>query len=477
VTHLAEDGRELWSATGFDWPVSVSVDPTDGSCWVADEHARDVVHLSAEGAELWRGGGFSGPEDVSVNPSDGSCWVADGSQVVHLSADEVELWRGGGFGSASAVSVNPTDGSCWVAAPSHNQVVLLSAEGEELWWAGVDDARDLSVDPSDGSCWVADYDNDQVVHLSAEGEELWRGGGFGGPRSVSVDPTDGSCWVADRGNDAVVHLSSSGMELWHGGGFKLPRSVSVDPTDGSCWVADYGNDEVVHLSAEGEELWRGGPFRSPTAVAVDGGRQVVHLVLAAGIPPTASFTATPTGGDAPLVVQFTDHSTRGVTSWSWDFGDGGASLEQHPSHTYTAFGSYTVSLTVADADGSDTETKPDYITVGPLPVADFAGHPTIGGPPLRVEFTDLSTGGPTSWEWDFGDGLHSIHGASAAGDRIRLRAPEGHGPSGGGLLGYVERGSCLMAVGFRGWVGLDRAEPDPRVRRPGQVHGEFDGDE
>jgi PKD repeat protein len=135
---------------------------------------------------------------------------------------------------------------------------------------------------------------------------------------------------------------------------------------------------------------------------------VVHLALVPTIGPLAAFTATPRGGQAPLAVDFFDLSTRGFTSWSWDFGDGGASTEQHPSHTYTASGSYTVSLTVTGADGADTETKPEYITVGPMPVADFVGHPTIWGAPLTVNFTDLSTGALTSWSWDFGDGGTSV---------------------------------------------------------------------
>jgi hypothetical protein len=66
--------------------------------------------------ELWRGGGFNYPNSVSVNPTDGSCWVADRSnnQVVHLAQDGTQLWRGGGFNYSSSVSVNPTDRSCCV---------------------------------------------------------------------------------------------------------------------------------------------------------------------------------------------------------------------------------------------------------------------------------------------------------------------------------------------------------------------------
>src|SRR5207249_2353439 len=65
-------------------------------------------------------------------------------------------------------------------------------------------------------------------------------------------------------------------------------------------------------------------------------------------PPTAAFTAScPT-----LACSFTDQSSDpdgSVTSWQWTFGDGtSGSTAQNPSHTYSAAGSYTVTLTVKD---------------------------------------------------------------------------------------------------------------------------------
>ncbi len=50
-------------------------------------------------------------------------------------------------------------------------------------------------------------------------------------------------------------------------------------------------------------------------------------------PPVAAFTGTPTSGDYPLDVQFTDQSSNSPTSWSWTFGDGGTSTAQNPAHT------------------------------------------------------------------------------------------------------------------------------------------------
>ncbi len=123
--------------------------------------------------------------------------------------------------------------------------------------------------------------------------------------------------------------------------------------------------------------------------------------------PTANFTATPTSGQVPLSVSFSDSSSGGPSFWAWDFGDGTSSTVQSPTHSYTSAGTYTVTLVVNNGYGSDSLVRNDYITVTnlpPAPVADFSGTPTFGIAPLAVSFTDSSTNAPTSWSWTFGDG-------------------------------------------------------------------------
>ena len=123
-------------------------------------------------------------------------------------------------------------------------------------------------------------------------------------------------------------------------------------------------------------------------------------------PPSAQFSANVTSGNSPLTVAFTDDSTRNVTQWAWNFGDGATDTTENPVHTYTALGSYTVNLTAINSTtGSDTRTMYDYITVyPPPPVANFTANITYGQVPLTVSFTDTSTNSPTQWAWDFGDG-------------------------------------------------------------------------
>jgi PKD repeat protein len=125
------------------------------------------------------------------------------------------------------------------------------------------------------------------------------------------------------------------------------------------------------------------------------------------MPPTAAFTANPMSGDAQLTVQFNDTSTGDPTSWFWEFGDNEFSYDRNASHTYNDTGTYTVSLTVTNANGSDTATEPEYINVespGIVPLeAAFTANVTEGTAPLAVQFTDMSTGDPTTWIWFFGD--------------------------------------------------------------------------
>ena len=129
-----------------------------------------------------------------------------------------------------------------------------------------------------------------------------------------------------------------------------------------------------------------------------------NYITVNAVTPVAGFTGTPVSGYIPLTVQFTDTSTNFPTSWLWDFGDGGSSTEQNPSHTYLTDGVYTVALTATNSAGSNVFTRTDYITAIGSPVAGFTGDPVSGSSPLGVQFTDTSTNSPTSWAWDFGDG-------------------------------------------------------------------------
>ncbi len=78
--------------------------------------------------------------------------------------------------------------------------------------------------------------------------------------------------------------------------------------------------------------------------------------------PQASFTASPTSGDGPLTVDFVDLSTNAL-SWLWSFGDGTTSNEQNPTHIYTGYGDFSVTLQVGGLCGNHSHTEVAYIHV------------------------------------------------------------------------------------------------------------------
>jgi len=156
--------RELARVYGFVEPVSVSVNSdmqSDGDCWVADKGNDTVVWLSGRlgkydittaGYDLTKDSdyhriitGFDNPVSVSVDPLSGDCWVAcegDGigtdSYIVRLDSDvklgynisvssyPVKHIKIYGFNSPNAVSVDPLTGECYVSDKNNNQIVRLS---------------------------------------------------------------------------------------------------------------------------------------------------------------------------------------------------------------------------------------------------------------------------------------------------------------------------------------------------------------
>lgn len=126
-------------------------------------------------------------------------------------------------------------------------------------------------------------------------------------------------------------------------------------------------------------------------------------------PPAAEFISDVTSVEEGGVVSFTDQSTNAPTSWSWTFAGGSPanSSDQYPVVTYNTPGTYDVSLTATNADGSGGETKTGYITVTALPtppVAEFISDVTSIVEGGAVSFTDQSANTPTSWNWTFSGG-------------------------------------------------------------------------
>jgi uncharacterized repeat protein (TIGR01451 family) len=179
--------------------------------------------------------------------------------------------------------------------------------------------------------------------------------------SVSIDGLPITGYVFEQGTANEIY-----------DGFTPHRWMFEIPTGGGGFTPTHpipnlgGMGEIVYrLTITGgsggdysilQSGWAGWLGTEPSGTAVFGYQMVTGTL-------EVDFEATPRLGLAPLEVVFSDLSKGDVMTYTWDFGDGEGSAVANPVHVYEIPGRYTVSLTVENAEDSDTLVRPDYIYV------------------------------------------------------------------------------------------------------------------
>jgi len=120
--------------------------------------------------------------------------------------------------------------------------------------------------------------------------------------------------------------------------------------------------------------------------------------------PNAIFNSPQTCFGLPLNI--TDNSTiqnSSIVQWQWNMGDGVQYNQQNPTHQYSTFGSYPITLVVT-GDGGCTATHTQTVVIPPKPVAGFILPPSCGMFSPFVNSSSVATGSLVQYIWDFGDG-------------------------------------------------------------------------
>lgn len=123
--------------------------------------------------------------------------------------------------------------------------------------------------------------------------------------------------------------------------------------------------------------------------------------------PIADFTGTPLIINPGGEVLFTDLSQGVIETWTWTFEGGTPATfdgQNPPAIVYSEPGTFDVSLTVSNSEGSDSKTMVDYVQVGLAPEADFDATFEIVEFSAVYTFSDLSGNNPATWAWTFENG-------------------------------------------------------------------------
>ncbi|AVP96742.1 hypothetical protein C7S18_05805 [Ahniella affigens] len=232
--------------------------------------------------------------------------------------------------------------------------------------------------------------------------------------SVAPDATKTHLWKSTNGGGTFTAIDSLASGFPNG----VPvNSIHPDPTNGSYLYA--ATHLGVYRSTDGGTSWarfgNGMPLVNVTDLyiapdaslvrAATFGRSVWELQPAANNNPVANFTFSTSG----LTATFTDSSTDSdgsIASRSWAFGDSTTSTATNPSKTYSAGGTYNVTLTVTDNLGATNSVTKAVAVTAPSNVAPTANFSFVTSG-LTATFTNSSTdsdGTIASSSWNFGDG-------------------------------------------------------------------------
>ncbi|MDP2722211.1 MAG: PKD domain-containing protein, partial [Bacteroidales bacterium] len=202
---------------------------------------------------------------------------------------------------------------------------------------------------------------------------------------------------------------------WIGGAGVFNNSASLYP----IYIPDVNETGSVILSLVA--------YRSPPC-----SNDTSSMVLSINEVPNADFSTVPASficvGEQ---VMFVNNNNTGITSWTWDFGDGSALVTgQDVSHTYSLAGTFIVTLVVSNANNcNDTINK--AVVVNGLPTVDYTYNPNDSLCANEIiSFTDHSSIDVVDWSWDFDDGnLSSLqnpnHSYQVAGNyQVKLRVTD-----------------------------------------------------
>jgi PKD repeat protein len=298
----------------------------------------------------------------------------------------------------------------------------------KLHWAETENGKSIMQGGSSGSPIFDQYgrikgdltggytSNSCTTPSPAYYGKLW----YSWDKNGSTPATQLKGWL-DPANTGIEKLPGVSWEV-----IVPTANFSAEPTNpiqgDTVWFTDESNPEIMEWSWTFDgAVPDTSSERNPWTVYSDTGYFDVSLKVTTGdgedslmktayihvnqlLPPSAQFEADDTTILPGGTVHFSDTSSGEPTSWYWEFegGSPGSSTQQNPAIRFNNEGTYDIKLVSTNLGGSDSITKVDYIVVGGTPPeANFEASNTHISQGDKINFTDLSSGDPIAWSWEF----------------------------------------------------------------------------
>jgi YVTN family beta-propeller protein len=339
-------------------PYGVAVTPDRTKVYVANQGSDTVSVIDAATNTVISTvdvGNY--PKGVAVNPGGTKVYVtnyySDTVSVIDTSTNTVTATVSVGDGP-NAVAVSPDGKNVYVVNFDSNTVSVIDTSTNTVIDTVIvgPHPQGIAVSPDGKNVYVAETSNNTVSVINTSTNTITAIVSVGSmPIGVVVSPDGEYAYVAnsDRSTVSVIDTSTNAVKATVSVGI-FPGGVAITPDGKKVYVTNFEDVSVIDTSTN--------TVTTTVSVAAVSVERWINNIAISQLPesilPVANFSSNLSSGYAPLSVQFTDLSKNAV-EWNWDFGDGTNSTEQNPTHTYSAAGNYTVSLTVINANGTDSK--------------------------------------------------------------------------------------------------------------------------
>lgn len=211
--------------------------------------------------------------------------------------------------------------------------MAIAYNGTPLWEVDLDATATSPVSTPQG---IAVTSDNGLAMISTEGEILWNMS-FGTPIKGSPAVSEDTLYLVTWSNHTeVIAVGFDGEVMWQ-------TTLSPDSPDQYSMCSPIIADSILYVSADNGRVYAFGD-----------------------IPPVASFTYEVDGLTIYLNAS-SSHDISGDLRYIWDFGDGNGSEGVSVHHEYAEAGNYTVTLTVIDDEGSQSQMNQTVSVAAPEP--------------------------------------------------------------------------------------------------------------